>query len=519
MSDSPASTAVRHTLSLPTWTQHPHSSVRDYGHFTTSPLEDNSSHPASPFTLESRLMGRAPSLSEDDSSSVSSSHELSPHFDGPGHHHAHPLAPGEEARLARDVAHLFSAGSRRASNSSDALSSHSNDSALESSWGQLKSSSVSSDASSQSASGHSPDSSAPVNIPQWPGPAYYEQPKASQGIPMPLQDGSDGQIDLDPTPNALSWMQHYPIGTDPLHAAHVYAPPPGHIQFLEDAIPNHDFIDPHMFPSLPPVASVVSAAQQQHQQQRQYQDYHQPPHAAHHHAPPQQAHYPPSLVPRPPQPQESTDYDYALHYQPPAGPGLADWAATLNEHDVARRSSFPPVVVKQEPQNLSVAHHIVTTATGRQGRRASMPVFKEPLHWASQTTAATKQAAIARRKPGIEARFACHYCGESFTRAYNLRGHLRAHQGERPFVCDFPGCGKAFARSHDKRRHQDLHSTACKYRCELCNRPFRRLDALNRHHKQEAEQPCSTASGRCFAHSEGHCSSAVGSAQQPQEIE
>lgn len=38
---------------------------------------------------------------------------------------------------------------------------------------------------------------------------------------------------------------------------------------------------------------------------------------------------------------------------------------------------------------------------------------KAPLHWESQTTVATKMAAIARRKQGSEARFVCHYCSES----------------------------------------------------------------------------------------------------------
>ena len=53
-----------------------------------------------------------------------------------------------------------------------------------------------------------------------------------------------------------------------------------------------------------------------------------------------------------------------------------------------------------------------------------MNINAEPLHWHSQTTSATKQAAIARRKPGAEAKFKCPFCGESFTRAYNLRGHI-----------------------------------------------------------------------------------------------
>ncbi|KAH8922410.1 hypothetical protein BT69DRAFT_1220287 [Atractiella rhizophila] len=86
-----------------------------------------------------------------------------------------------------------------------------------------------------------------------------------------------------------------------------------------------------------------------------------------------------------------------------------------------------------------------------------------------------------RRKPGTTARFKCEYCGETFTRHYNLKGHIRAHKNERPFVCEFPGCEKAFARAHDRKRHQLLHTGEKKYKCDVCQTAFVRLDALQRH--------------------------------------
>ncbi|MBE7181713.1 MAG: C2H2-type zinc finger protein, partial [Terriglobus roseus] len=54
------------------------------------------------------------------------------------------------------------------------------------------------------------------------------------------------------------------------------------------------------------------------------------------------------------------------------------------------------------------------------------------------------------------ATFQCSLCPKRFTRAYNLRSHLRTHTDERPFVCSV--CGKAFARQHDRKRHEGLHS-------------------------------------------------------------
>ncbi|KAG9565778.1 hypothetical protein KCU71_g3208, partial [Aureobasidium melanogenum] len=54
------------------------------------------------------------------------------------------------------------------------------------------------------------------------------------------------------------------------------------------------------------------------------------------------------------------------------------------------------------------------------------------------------------------ATYQCALCPKKFTRAYNLRFHLRTHEDERPFVCAV--CGKAFARQHDRKRHESLHS-------------------------------------------------------------
>ena len=97
------------------------------------------------------------------------------------------------------------------------------------------------------------------------------------------------------------------------------------------------------------------------------------------------------------------------------------------------------------------------------------------------------------------ATFQCHLCPKKFTRAYNLRSHLRTHTDERPFVCTV--CGKAFARQHDRKRHEGLHSGEKKFVCkgELrsqpgqywgCSRRFARADALGRHFRSEAGRVC-----------------------------
>lgn len=95
------------------------------------------------------------------------------------------------------------------------------------------------------------------------------------------------------------------------------------------------------------------------------------------------------------------------------------------------------------------------------------------------------------------ATFQCNLCPKRFTRAYNLRSHLRTHTDERPFVCTV--CGKAFARQHDRKRHEGLHSGEKKFICRGdlgsgghwgCGRRFARADALGRHFRSEAGRIC-----------------------------
>lgn len=120
------------------------------------------------------------------------------------------------------------------------------------------------------------------------------------------------------------------------------------------------------------------------------------------------------------------------------------------------------------------------------------------------TSQATQAASASRRKS--EALFACPIpgCGSTFTRQYNLRGHLRSHADERPYKCDWPGCDKSFARSHDCKRHQNLHLNIKPHTCEQCGKTFARLDALNRHHKSDT--------GGCNSESQSNSTDAGSSA-------
>ncbi|TRM64278.1 hypothetical protein BD626DRAFT_400640 [Schizophyllum amplum] len=106
------------------------------------------------------------------------------------------------------------------------------------------------------------------------------------------------------------------------------------------------------------------------------------------------------------------------------------------------------------------------------------------------TTGRTANASHRRRKQ--EATFKCPVpgCGSTFTRSFNLKGHIRSHNEEKPFRCHWPGCGKGFARQHDCKRHEQLHTNYRPFQCDGCRKQFARMDALNRHLKSEGGVEC-----------------------------
>ncbi|XP_015792780.1 transcription factor IIIA [Tetranychus urticae] len=82
--------------------------------------------------------------------------------------------------------------------------------------------------------------------------------------------------------------------------------------------------------------------------------------------------------------------------------------------------------------------------------------------------------------------FHCSFdeCGASFPSAFRLQRHIRAHKGERPFICDIEGCDKSFTcrsylNKHKKRPHnveEDFTTTKKRekrYNCESCFKEFK----------------------------------------------
>lgn len=161
--------------------------------------------------------------------------------------------------------------------------------------------------------------------------------------------------------------------------------------------------------------------------------------------------------------------------------------ANTKRHQSGRLNLYTPKTDKLEPEEAPNP-----TGKGRRTSTSSVHANRDYIVDLVDPSSARKQP--DRKHP---ANFQCSLCPKRFTRAYNLRSHLRTHTDERPFVCAV--CGKAFARQHDRRRHEGLHSDEKKFVCRGnlkdgniwgCGQRFARADALSRHFHSEDGYIC-----------------------------
>ena len=75
-------------------------------------------------------------------------------------------------------------------------------------------------------------------------------------------------------------------------------------------------------------------------------------------------------------------------------------------------------------------------------------------------------------------------CTKSFSQRTHLLIHIRAHSGEKPFLCCYPTCGQRFSQLGNLRTHERRHTGEKPFACAVpgCGKRFSQRGNLRSHH-------------------------------------
>lgn len=83
--------------------------------------------------------------------------------------------------------------------------------------------------------------------------------------------------------------------------------------------------------------------------------------------------------------------------------------------------------------------------------------------------------------------FICNYCGIVKNNRRDMRSHLRSHNYQKKYECDFDGCDKSFRYQHHLVNHARIHTQSSPFQCDQCSASFRQKYALTLHQRKHAK--------------------------------
>ncbi|XP_045530565.1 zinc finger protein 596-like isoform X5 [Pieris brassicae] len=75
----------------------------------------------------------------------------------------------------------------------------------------------------------------------------------------------------------------------------------------------------------------------------------------------------------------------------------------------------------------------------------------------------------------------CPICGERFFGPYDVKLHMRKHNGDKNFICTV--CGKKFAKKSNLNAHSVVHTGRKDHVCDVCGKEFAHRPNLRLHYK------------------------------------
>ncbi|KAI9142219.1 hypothetical protein BKA69DRAFT_293040 [Paraphysoderma sedebokerense] len=171
--------------------------------------------------------------------------------------------------------------------------------------------------------------------------------------------------------------------------------------------------------------------------------------------------------------------------------GVEVGRSCLSINDLLDSHSSPGYLESENPSSdcESVYSRELSQSSSQQHSRSPSPQ-KEFFHsydcFSTQTSVKLEQSSFSvivesghpLRRKREKKTHVCHLCNKVFTRAFNLKSHLKTHTQEKPFPCSF--CDRSFARKHDCERHIKIHTQDRCYKCK-CGKSYTRSDGLTRY--------------------------------------